>query len=137
MACCNLSTTSTSTAVGRNSIADLLRRINEMQKAATVANANSVCDNCLISPMYNTKPIAVYLGCGNRFEAAVGQTGTTANLFRVEDVRGDDTVVLRLLQNVNQEVTCTTYTVVVRISCICCIQCFDPINCETQCFPLQ
>ena len=31
------------------------------------------------------------------------------------------------------EVTCTTYTIVVRISCIAAVQCFDPINCETLC----
>ena len=70
--------------------------------------------------------------------AAVGTTGETANLFRVEEVRNDETVVLRLLteDDATGEITCTTYTIVVRISCIGVVQCFDPINCDTLCSQL-
>ena len=134
-----VTTTSTSTNISNannGTIAQLLKRIDQLQKEAIIANATN---QCMISSMFNTKPIAIYICCnGTRFEAAVGTTGETANLFRVEEVRNDETVVLRLLteDDATGEITCTTYTIVVRISCIGVVQCFDPINCDTLCSQL-
>ncbi len=141
MACCvtgnNTNTTSTTNNINNGSIAQLLKRIDQLQKEAILANATNQCDNCMISAMYNTKPIAIYFcNNGTRFEATVGTTEDTANLFRVEEVRGDETVVLRLLTDDGGDVTCTTYTIVVRIACIGAVQCFEPINCETLCSQL-
>ena len=87
---------------------------------------------------YKKKRLSLTLQINARFEAAVGTTGETANLFRVEEVRNDETVVLRLLteDDATGEITCTTYTIVVRISCIGVVQCFDPINCDTLCSQL-
>lgn len=86
-----VTTTSTSTNISNannGTIAQLLKRIDQLQKEAIIANATNQCDNCMISSMFNTKPIAIYICCnGTRFEAAVGTTGETANLFRVEEVR--------------------------------------------------
>lgn len=137
MACCVTgNTTTTNTITNNGTIAQLLKRLDQIQKEAIIANATNQCDNCMISAMYNTKPIALYFcNNGTRFEAAVGNTESTANLFRVEEVRGDETVVLRLLTD-DGEVTCTNYTIVVRISCIGAVQCFEPINCETLCSQL-
>ena len=42
----------------------------------------------------------------------------------------DETVVLRLLQSVDGTITCTNMTIVYNIGCICCVQCFESINCE-------
>ena len=97
-----VTTTSTSTNISNannGTIAQLLKRIDQLQKEAIIANAN---------------------------------------LFRVEEVRNDETVVLRLLteDDATGEITCTTYTIVVRISCIGVVQCFDPINCDTLCSQL-
>lgn len=136
MACCVTGTTTTNTITNTNNgtIAQLLKRIDQLQKEAIIANATNQCDNCMISAMFNTKPIAIYLcNTGTRFEVTANDV--TANLFRVEEVRNDETVVLRLLvaDDTTGEVTCTTFTIVVRISCICAVQCFDPINCETLC----
>lgn len=140
MACfSNTSTTTTTNGTNNNAtIAQLLRRIDQMQKEVVIANATNQCDNCMMTAMYNTKPIAIYICCnGTRFTAPAGTTGTEANLFRVEEVRGDETVVLRLLTGGGEEdITCTTYTIVVRISCIGAVQCFEPINCETLCSQL-
>lgn len=132
MACCVTGTTTTTT--NNDTIAQLLKRIDQMQKEAIIANATNQCDNCMISAMYNTKPIAIYF-CNNGTRLAISVNDITANLFRVEEVRGDETCVLRLLatDQTTSEVTCTTYTIVVRISCIGAVQCFDPINCETLC----
>lgn len=140
MACCVTGTAVTSTTNNNNAtIAQLLKRIDQIQKEAILANAANQCDNCMISAMYNTKPIAIYF-CPSttRLEVPVGNTDATSNLFRIEEVRGDETVVLRLLveDETTGEVTCTTFTIVVRISCIGAVQCFDPINCETLCSQL-
>lgn len=138
MACCVTGTTTTSTTNTTNgTIAQLLSRIDQLQKEAIIANATNQCDNCMISAMYNTKPFAIYFcNNGTRFEVTVNDV--TANLFRVEEVRNNETVVLRLLATdaTTGEVTCTTYTIVMRISCIGAVQCFDPINCETLCSQL-
>ena len=135
MACCVTGTTTTNTTTTNNgTIAQLLKRIDQLQKEAIIANAANQCDNCMISAMYNTKTIAIYF-CNNCTRFEVNANDVTANLFRVEEVRNDETVVLRLLvaDETTGEVTCTTYTIVVRISCIAAVQCFDPINCETLC----
>ena len=136
MACLVTGTTTVNTNATNGSIAALLSKIDQMQKEAIIAHATNQCDNCMMSAMYNTKPIALYLcNTGTRFEAEVNNTDTTCDLFRVEEVRNNETVVLRLLvENAETgEVTCTTYTIVVRIACIGAVQCFDPINCETLC----
>ena len=139
MACCvtGTTTTNTNTIQTNGTIAQLLRKIDQLQKEAIIANATNQCDNCMISAMFNTKPIAIYFcNSGTRFEVTVNDV--TANLFRIEEVRGDETVVLRLLvaDDETGEVTCTTYTIVVKIDCIGACQCFDPINCETLCSQL-
>ncbi len=139
MACLVTGTSVTNNNNNNGTIAQLLNKIDQMQKEAIIANATNQCDNCMISAMYNTKPIAIYF-CNNgiRFTVEVGTTDTTSNLFRVEEVRNDETVVLRLLVTDDEtgEVTCTTFTIVVRIACIGAVQCFDPINCETLCSQL-
>lgn len=139
MACYVTGTQTTTTTTNNNTIAQLLKKIDQLQKEAILTNATNQCDNCMMSAMYNTKPIAVYFcPSATRLEVAVGNTDATSNLFRIEEVRGDETVVLRLLteDETTAEITCTTFTIVVRISCIGVVQCFDPINCETLCSQL-
>ena len=126
MACYEIANTTSTTNNG--SIAELLKRIDKMQKDAIAANAIGTCNTCVIAPVFNTKPIAVYL-CNEALTAPIGNTTEFANRFRVEDVKGD-VVILRLLTAVNDELTCTTYTITVRINCICCVQCIESINCE-------
>ena len=131
MACTQNVTTTTTNNI--NTIAGLLKKIEQMQKDALNTNTNAMCQSCLMGAMYNTKPISLYVR-GELFNVNVGLTQTTTQYFRVEEVRGNDTVVLRLLVLDEGVLTCTNYTVVVSINCICCIQCFDPINCNfTNC----
>lgn len=130
MTCFDTRATTSNTNTG--TIVGLLRRIDKMQREAIIANTLSNCENCMISPMYNTKPIAIYCNC-NRFTAEAGIGGPAATLFRVEEVRDSETVLLRLLVTNGTEVTCTNFTIVMRISCICSIQCYDPMNCEVTC----
>lgn len=126
----------TQTTTNRGTILDLLKRIDKMQKEAIqLINENS-CNTCIFSPMFNTKPIAVYT-CNGRLEVPTTLDGTTtANFFRVENVNGEDTVVLRLLALEEGVLTCTPNTITIKVSCICGIQCFDSINC-TLCGDIQ
>ncbi len=132
----NVTNTTTTTINNNGTIAQLLKKIDQLQKEAIIANATNQCDNCMISSMFNTKPIAIYL-CGNgaRFEANLGTTEETTNLFRIEEIRNNETVILRLLveDDGTGEITCTAFTIVMKISCIGAVQCFDPINCDTLC----
>lgn len=111
-------------------IADLLRQIERIQQEATRNNLGG-CETCMIAQLFNTKPIAVYTCNGRLVVPTDAEETTTANLFRVEDVRGNDTVLLRLITNNEGTLTCTTQTIVIRIDCICSLQCFEPINCPT------
>ena len=137
MACgtntCNMVTTNTNTrnTTNENTIASLLKRIDTLQRNAITNNALGACDNCFVNAMYNTKPINIYCGCA-LFTATVDGVGYT--IFRVEEVRGNDTVVLRLLEEVDGVITCTTNTIVVKIDCIFAVQCNAPINCTLTCF---
>jgi hypothetical protein len=112
------------------SIKELLVRIDEMQKeAVTLANANG-CNTCAFVPAYNTKPIAVYTCNGFLTVPVTPGEAETASYFRVENVKNDETVILRLLTEADGVFTCTTNTITIRISCICGIQCFGSINCQ-------
>ncbi len=114
-----------------DTIAGLLRRIDELQRNAICNNAVTACDNCFVTPMFNTKPINIYCGCTQFF---VTFEGVEYSLFRVEEVRGNETVVLRLLDTTGEDITCTTETFILRIDCICGIKCNPAINCTLSCF---
>ena len=50
MACfSNVTTTSTTTTNNNGTIAQLLKRIDQMQKEAVIANAANQCDNCMMN----------------------------------------------------------------------------------------
>lgn len=114
-----------------NYIYDTLTKIDQMQKEASIKHACDGCEGSLISAFYNTKPITIYLCSGVTFSVLVPDTSPnqTTNVFRIENVKGDS-VILRLLQNVNNELTCTNYTAVLKIDCICGLQCFSPMCCD-------
>ncbi len=113
----------------KNTIYDLLKRIDQMQKEVIINNLRNGCENCMLGSLNNTKPISIYGQCGI-FSATIDAANTTATtLFRVEEVN-EETVVLRLLQNTDGTITCTNMTLVYNIGCICCVQCFESINCE-------
>lgn len=113
-----------------NCMYETISRIDQMQKAASVQTLCEGCEGSLVSAFYNTKPISFYLCSGTLFSVTVPDTTTVTSLFRIENVKGD-CVTLRLLIPTDTETTCTIYTVQVRIDCICALQCFAPICCDT------
>lgn len=133
MACLNtnISNSNSSNALNTNDcMYDTISRIDQMQKAASVQTLCEGCEGSLVSAFYNTKPISIYLCSGVLFQAVVPDTGATTTLFRIENVKGD-CVTLRLLVEANDVTTCTIYTIQLKINCICGLQCFAPICCES------
>ena len=133
MACLEVRTTTNNNPT--NTICDLLKKIDQLQKEAILNNAAGACNTCLLTSMFNTKPVALYT-CNGPLELPLTIPGTdtqTTRLFRIEDVRNCETLTLRLLVNDGTTVECTGQTAVVSLSCICGLQCFDPINCDLTC----
>lgn len=126
-------TTQTTTAAARDSICELLKRIDKMQREAVTNEIQSRCDTCILPITHNTVPVAFWTACG-RFEAVDPATGNPAGLFRIEEVKGCDTVLLRILRVKCDQIICTDCTCELRIQCICAMQCFDAIRCDNICF---
>lgn len=111
-------------------ILDILKRIDKMQKDAVNLDAQGNCNTCIFAPVFNTKPISIYT-CNGLLEvnATALEDTQTVNVFRIEDIHNDETVVLRLITVTDGALTCTFNTITMKISCICAIQCFDSITC--------
>ena len=129
MACCNTNMTNNTTST-RAYLFDTIARIDQLQKEATLQTACEGCEGSLVTTFYNTKPVTFYLSGGATFTVTVPLDGGTTSVFRIEEVRGDS-VVLRLLVADADTFTCTNYTVILRMECICALQCFPPICCDT------
>ena len=110
-------------------ILDILKRIDRMQKEAVNQDIAGNCNTCIFSPVYNTKPVSLYTCNGLLNVNTTADATETTNLFRIENINNDETVVLRLITNVDGVLTCTNNTITIKVSCICGIQCFDSITC--------
>ena len=119
--------------VNNDYIYNTLHRIDQIQKEATCVNRCEGCEGGLLSQIFNTKPISIYLAGGVPFNVInPDDLATTTNLFRIENINGNS-VILRLLVRTEGDtptITCLNHTVVLRINCICALQCFAPICCE-------
>lgn len=131
MACPNQNTQPAQQS-SRGYIYETIVKIDQMQKAATIQNACEGCEGSLISAFYNTKPVTFYLCPGTAYTVTIPEvtgTVTTTSLFRIENVK-NDAVILRLLTTEAGETTCTNFTAILKIDCICGMQCFAPICCD-------
>lgn len=114
----------------RDLIKNTVRKIDQLQKEATLQTACEGCESSLFATIYNTKPVAFYLCNGGTFTALIPDfSGDTTNLFRIEEVK-DDGVILRLLRIVEGEVVCTNTTIIFDLDCACGLQCYPAICCE-------
>ena len=88
------------------------------------------CEGSLFSRLYNTKPVSFVLCGGGRFEAQLGTAAdaATTTIFRIQEVKGNS-VILQLIDYTGETPTCTTYTVILDLDCVCGIQCYSPILC--------
>lgn len=123
---CNLCTTNDNSR--RNCIYDTLRKIDQNQKETIIESDSIGCIGSLITKQYDTKPVVLTLACNEKFTAYIGSS-TTTDLFRVEEVNSE-CCFLRALMNNNGIIQCTAYTCMLKLDCICGLQCLDPINCQ-------
>lgn len=118
-----------------NYITDLIQRINALQREVLDMN-DSICIGCeiaLIATAYNTIPITIYTDCQDPFTAILDLEGTTTNVFRIESIKCNKYVTLRLLEITTEEplvIVGTNRTMVLDMTQIIGIQCYEPIVIE-------
>ena len=116
-------------------ITDLILRIDKIQKDV-LDMGDSVCIGCeiaLLSSTYNTIPISIYTTCCEPQTAILDLTGATTNIFRIESVKCNRYVTLRLLEITTDTppvIVGTNRTIVLDISKIIGLQCYEPITVE-------
>lgn len=118
-----------------NYILDLLRKIDRIQKDVMRIDENICvgCEMALLSSCANTIPISIYTDCCEAFTAIIDLEGTTTNVFRIESIKCDRYVTLRLLEITTDEppvIVSTNRTIILDITRIRALQCFEPITVE-------
>lgn len=117
-----------------NIILENIKRIDRNQKKAVIADNNTCisCDATLLSTINNTIPISLTTCCGNRITGIINLDGTTTYFFRVEAIRCNRYLTVRMLEEIEVEGVATLvetpYTMVVDLECVGTMQCFTPIS---------
>lgn len=121
----------------RNFIVENVKKIDIMQKEI-VTGCDSSCVSCetsLITKAYNTVPVSFSTCNATQFKALTDVGGVETPYFRIESIRDNRFVTLRLLSydSSQQLLSCTNQTCIFDLDCCCSIQCFEPINCPCCC----
>jgi hypothetical protein len=117
-----------------NTILDNIKRIDKAQKKAIIEQTNTciTCETSLLTTAFNTIPLSFTTCCGNRITGLIDLTGTTTIFFRVEAVRCNRYITVRLLEEITVgEVPTlieTPFTMVIDLECVGSVQCFAPIS---------
>ena len=130
MICDKNASVTVTTPVNRNFIFETVRKIDQLQKEVLLENGCIGCEGSLFSRLYNTKPVSFILCGGTRFEAQLDTTATaaTTTIFRIQEIKGNS-VILQLIDYSADTPTCTNYTIILDLDCVCGIQCYPPILC--------
>ena len=118
-----------------NYITDLIYRIDRLQKEA-IDTTDSICIGCeigLMTSVYNTIPITIYTRCQDPFVAITNLAGGTSNVFRIESIKCNRYLTLRILEITDDTppaIVATNRTVVIDMTEIIGIQCYEPIIIE-------
>ncbi|MCL2522496.1 MAG: CotY/CotZ family spore coat protein [Erysipelotrichales bacterium] len=110
------------------------RRIDKMQKEV-VTGLDTDCITCeasLVSKAFNTIPVSFFSSNFEPLRAFVEGDKTTP-FFRIENIRENHFVTLRLLVKEDEKLEATNQTCVLNLNCVCCMECFEPIN-APSCF---
>lgn len=130
MICDNKTASVTVSTQTRNFIYETVKRIDQIQKEVLLENNCIGCEGSLFSRLYNTKPVSFMICNGERFTAQLGPLATdpTTTFFRIQELKGN-TVILQLIDYTTDTPTCTNYTAILDLDCVCGLQCFSPITC--------
>lgn len=116
-----------------NYIKDTVCKIDKLQKEVvsdTLGRCIS-CETSLFTSLNNTIPVSFYTCCGNPILGRIGPTDTITAIFRIEALRCNRFVTLRLLISdgaAEPTITATDYTLTVDLDCVSSIQCYEPIT---------
>lgn len=115
-----------------NYVKESVIKIDRLQKeimSNTIGTCVS-CDTTLLTYANNTIPVRFTSCCGNVVEAIIGADGATTSFFRIESIRCQRFVTLRLLELEGTELVGTNYTMILDLDCVGSVQCFEPTNVE-------
>lgn len=124
----------------RNFIVQTVKKIDKVQKEVCFEEEErcNPCDKSLIKKQFDTIPVSFFSCSGSPFEAFLepGNEMEKTSLFRIECIRDCRFVTLRLIErkevNCKVKLKCTDLTCILDLECVCCIQCFDPIDCRCK-----
>lgn len=108
-------------------ILKVLKKIDQIQKEAFLDEECVGCTGPLIMKAFDTRPVMLTLCNDEKFTAFTDVFSEKTNIFRVEDIK-DDCVLLRLLEREGGCLKPTRMTAILKIDCICAIQCFKPVK---------
>lgn len=108
-----------------NYIVDTVLKIDKLQKQVTILEENQcrTCEKTLLVYQNNTIPVTFTLCSGNQLTANIGLCGNTTNVFRIEEIRCNRYVTLRLLENC-ESLEGTNFTLVFDLECACALACY-------------
>ena len=113
-----------------NYIKETVYKIDKLQKdvvSDTLGRCIS-CETSLFTSLNNTIPVSFYTCCGNAVTGRVGPTETTTTFFRIESIRCNRFVTLRMLVSETGVLSATDYTLILDLDCVSSIQCYEPIT---------
>ncbi|HHU56116.1 MAG TPA: hypothetical protein GXZ48_05465 [Acholeplasmataceae bacterium] len=105
----------------------VLKKIDQIQKEAFIDDDCVGCTGPLIMKAFDTRPVMLTLANDAKFTAFLDVFSETTNVFRVEDIK-DGCVLLRLLDRDGGCLKPTKLTAILKVDCICGIQCFKPVK---------
>lgn len=117
----------------RGYIVDTLIKIDRMQKAASINDEADciTCQNSLLS-VNNTVPLSFILCGGAYLTSNIGVADTPTIYYKIEAIRCERYVTLRLLEDTDGVLTATEFTLTLDTNCVCALQCYPPIT-TTSC----
>lgn len=117
---------------GNNYIKETVSKIDKIQKEVIFDTTGRciACEASLFTSANNTIPVRFYTCCGNPITATIGLPETETTYFRIESVRCNRFVTLRLLQVSGDTLEGTNYTIICDLDCVGTMQCLDPISVE-------
>lgn len=110
-----------------NCILSTLKKIDQIQKESFLDDDCVGCTGPLIFKAFDTRPVMLTLADDSKFTALLDVFGEKTDIFRVEDIK-DGCVLLRLLDREGGCLKATRMTAILKVDCICGIQCFKPVK---------
>lgn len=113
-----------------NYIIETVSRIDKIQKEVVLDSTNTcvLCETSLLTSAYNTIPVSFKCISGTTVSGNIGVSSETAEYFRIESLRQNRFVTLRLLNRNDTALEATEYTMLLDLNYVMQIECYTPIS---------